>query len=501
MLVRLDGSGPLYVQLYRALRTDILSGRLAPGARLPSTRALAAETGVARNTVLLCFEQLLAEGYAVGRRGAGTYVAAELPRDMEFAARSRTAAAPARAGTPHLSSYGRRIVADRSRVPGWTSSRNPIPYDFRYGRPAFADFPHAIWRRLLARRARAASAADLDYGAPAGPPALREVIAEYAQRSRGVVCTPAQIVITHGSQQALDLVARVMLDAGDGVVLEDPHYAGARRVFAAAGAALITVPVDAEGLDIGAVDARDGVRRTAKRTGAAAPRVRLVYVTPSHQFPTGAIMSLARRLALLAWAQRVGAHVLEDDYDSEYRYAGRPIEALQGLDRHGRVIYAGTFSKLMFPALRLGYVVLAERLVPPFLTAKALATLGGATLEQMALADFIREGHFERHVRRCRARNAARRAVLLAAIAEYLGDRVEVSGANAGVHLLLWLPGMRPDRVDALITRAHAAGVGVYSVAPFYHKPPKRAGLLLGYASLSEEDIRRGIRRLAAVFG
>jgi GntR family transcriptional regulator/MocR family aminotransferase len=232
--------------------------------------------------------------------------------------------------------------------------------------------------------------------------------------------------------------------------------------------------------------------------GAAVKRARLAYVTPSHQFPTGAIMSVARRLALLAWAEQVGAYVVEDDYDSEYRYVGRPIEALQGLDRGGRVIYVGSFSKLMFPALRIGYLVLPEPLVKPFATAKALGDTGGVTLEQLALADFIRDGHFERHIRRSRLRNAARRATLLRAIDRHFGDRIEVSGANAGLHVLVWI-NHSAARSQNLLGRIEAAGVRVYPVTPFYLKPPKRLGFILGYSSLSERDITEGVRRLSTV--
>ena len=485
MLVTLDGSGPLYLQLYRSLRAAILSRTRPPGARLPSTRALAAELRVARVTVMLCFEQLLAEGYVVSRKGSGTYVATELPDDLAFGVRRQQLAGTRANAAPRLSSYGRRSMAGRHSVPNW-EPRRTLLYDFHYGRPAFTDFPHATWRRLLARRARTASARDHDYGPPAGSSALREAIADYVQRARGVVCTPAQVVVVNGSQQGLDLTARVLVDAGDRVVLEEPHYFGARHVFAAAGAQLVAVPVDADGLDISKV--REG------------SRARLAYVTPSHQFPAGAVMPLARRLALLEWARRTGAYVLEDDYDSEYRYAGRPVESLQGLDRAGRVIYAGTFSKLLFPALRLGYLILPEPLVRPFLMAKALANLSGATLEQLALADFIREGHFERHVRRSRARNAARRAALLEAVGEHLGDRVDISGASAGVHVLLWPRGRRLGPVETLIARAADRGVGVYSIAPFYLRRPQRAGLLLGYASLSEDEVRAGIRRLAVAW-
>jgi GntR family transcriptional regulator/MocR family aminotransferase len=484
MLIKLDGSGPLFLQLYRALRAAILSGRLTPGARLPSTRTLSLETGLSRNTVLLAFDQLLGEGYAVGRRGSGTYVPTELPDDMTSVARASAEPAPAAPQVvPQLSRFGRTI---RDWHVSWVGREARLAYDFRYGRPAMEDFPHATWRRLIARRLRSLSPRDFDYGPAAGAPELRHALAGYLQRARGVECEPEQVMIVAGSQQALDLTARVMLDPGDRVLLEEPHYAGARAVFLAAGARLVTAPVDGEGIDL-------------SRVAASARQVRVAYVTPSHQFPSGAIMSVARRLALLAWAERENAHIVEDDYDSEYRYAGRPIESLQGLDRTGRVIYVGTFSKLMFPALRIGYMVLPRALLQPFLNAKALADTGTARLEQLALADFIAEGHFERHVRRARARNGERRAALLAAIAEHLGDRVEISSADAGLHVLLWTPKLPGGRVASLCQQAAQHGVGVYPVEPFFLERPRRAGLILGYASMSPQRIRSGIERLSDV--
>jgi GntR family transcriptional regulator/MocR family aminotransferase len=484
MLIRLDGRDPLHLQLYRALRASILEGELPAGTRLPSTRALAADAGVARNTVLLAYDQLLGEGYAVTRRGSGTYVTAELPEETTEIARPahRPAPRPRRAAR-RLSRYGERI---RDWSVSWEADPTPLAHDFRYGRPAFGDFPHATWRRLLARRARSATERDLDYGPAAGVPALRREIAHHLQRSRGVVCEPEQVVVVHGSQQAIDLAARVLVDPGDRVVLEEPHYPGARGAFAAAGARLAGVPVDAEGMGVAALASRAG-------------RVRLAYVTPSHQFPTGAVMPLGRRLALLAWAERADAWILEDDYDGEYRYTGRPVESLQGLDRTGRVIYTGTFSKLLFPALRLGYAVLPPALVKPFVAAKALADAAPATLEQSTLADFIRLGHFERHIRRTRARNAARRAALLEAVREHLGDRVEVWGASAGIHVLLRLPGTPARRAETWVARAREAGVGIYSAASCFLGPPPGAAFLLGYTALTESAIRTGIRRLAAV--
>ena len=481
MLLKLDGSGPLSLQLYQALRAAILHGKLAPGARLPSTRTLAGEMGLSRNTVLLAYEQLLSEGYAAGRHGSGTYVPSELPDDVASMVRpqGRLLAPPARPSAPQLSRVGQTV---RNWNVTWAAPDGRVPYDFRYGRPGL-DFPHATWRRLLGRRLRRLSVGDLDYGPPAGSPQLRAAVAAYLQGSRGVNCTADQVVIVHGSQQAVDLSARVLLDPGDHVLLEEPFYPGARGVFIAAGMRIVTAPVAADGIDVSGL-------------GAAGQRARLAYVTPSHQFPTGAIMSVARRLALLTWAEEAGAYVIEDDYDSEYRYGGRPIEALQGLDRAGRVIYVGTFSKLMFPALRLGYAVLPEPLVKPFVAAKALADTGGATLEQLALADFIREGHFERHIRRSRIANGAHRAALLEAIERHLGDRVELSGANAGLHVLLWL-NQTPARPQTVLERVEAVGVRVYPVTPFYVTPPKRFGVILGYASLTERQIGEGVRRLA----
>ncbi len=480
MLLTLDGSGPLSLQVYQALRGAILRGALPPGARLPSSRALARDMGLSRNTVLLAYEQLLGEGYAAGRHGSGTYVASEMPEDaLSFMApEGRAVTVAARRGRPRFSRFARTT---RNWEVSWAAHETRAAYDFRYGGPGL-DFPHAAWRRVLGRRLRKMSRRDLDYGPPAGSAELRAAVADYVQRSRGVRCRTEQVVIVRGSQQALDLAVRVLLDPGDAVLIEEPSYPGARAAFVAAGARVITAPVGLDGMDVGG--------------RAATTRARLAYVTPSHQFPTGAIMSVARRLALLAWAERIDAHVIEDDYDSEYRYVGRPVEALQGLDRSGRVIYVGTFSKLMFPALRLGYMVLPEPLVKPVLNAKALGDAGGATIEQLALADFIRDGHFERHIRRSRLRNGARRVALLAAIDRYLGDRVEVSGANAGLHVLLWLR-QRPPRKHDLLGRIEAAGVRVYPVARFYAFPPKRPGFLLGYASLTEGEITEGIRRLA----
>jgi GntR family transcriptional regulator/MocR family aminotransferase len=480
MVLRLDQRGPLYRQIYRALRDQILKGMRAAGTPVPPSRLLAAELGCSRNVVTLAYDQLLAEGYLQSRRGSGTFVASALTRQ-----RPVEREVPRRSRAKHLSAFSERLLAetDRQRI-AWQRGAQVPPYDFWYGRPPLTDFPHDTWCRLLGRAARQATLRRLDYGSPAGATELREAIAAYLQRARGVVCDADQVIVVNGFQQALDLTARVLLNPGDRVVVEEPHYRPARVAFQAVGAEIRGVPVDADGLSV---------------ADLPHDNTRLLYVTPSHQFPTGAVLPLPRRLDLLAWARRRDAYVLEDDYNGEYRYSGRAVETLRGLDEHERVLYAGTFSKAMFPALRVGYLVPPPALVQPFVMAKALADAGGPTVVQLALAEFIQGGHFERHVRRARARNALRRGVMIESIGHHLGDRVEIIGANAGLHVMLRLPDVPMRKVRELRHRAEEQGVGVYSAAPFYLEPPANGALLLGYASLPETEIREGIRRLGRV--
>jgi GntR family transcriptional regulator / MocR family aminotransferase len=470
--------GPLYRRVYLALKTKIRAGGLGPATKVPSTRTLARDLGVSRNTVMLAYEQLAAEGYLVSRHRGATSVAG--------LASLRPAPAPARPaaeGPASVSAYSRRLTARLDLAP----SRPPGPalrYDFRYGRPAVDEFPREIWRRLLAAHARRASSDALGYGSPAGHGPLRAALSEYLGRARGVVSDPDRIIVVNGTQQALDLIARVLLDPGDGAVVEEPHYPGATIPFEAVGARLLRVPVDADGLD-------------PARLPPAVERPRLAYVTPCHQFPSGVIMPLGRRRALLQWASRVGAWVVEDDYVSEFRYEGHPLEALQSLDRDERAIYMGSFSKTLFPALRVGYLVLPRALVRPFLAAKWAADRFSAPLYQEALAELVTSGQFERYLRRAGARNAGRRRALIGALRESFGSRVEIAGENTGVHLVVWLNDVRPRELDALIARAARVGVGIYPVAPYYAEPTRCAGLLFGYAALTEEQIRAGVRRLA----
>ena len=465
-------------RICEAIKGQIASGLLGPGARLPSTRSLAAEWGVSRTTVTAAYEQLIAEGYAETRQGARTQVAQGL------------GPAPAPPGQPappdlpdQLSAYGQRM-AEFDLPPVFEGAW--MVADFRYGDLAAADFPVLGWRRavgaaLLRRQAR------LRYGDPQGSSNLRAALQGYLWRARGLRCEAEQIVVVNGSQQGLDLCARLLLDPGDRVVVENPGYALARQVFLAAVAEVVPVAVD-----------RDGLRTDGL------PAARLAYATPSHQFPLGGVMSAGRRRELLAWARRTGAYVIEDDYDSEYRFDIAPIPPLQALDDAGRVIYLGTVSKTLSPTLRLGYLVVPAALAPVFAKAKRLADRHTPSLEQEALAALIESGAYERHVRRVRRRNGERRAALLAALSATLGDAATVVGADAGLHVAVWLNGVPRAREDALTARAHAAGLGLYPVTPLYASAqaaarPDTAGLVMGYASLDERAIERGVRTLGQV--
>jgi GntR family transcriptional regulator/MocR family aminotransferase len=468
------GQGPLHKQIYAGLREAVLSGRFGGDGRLPSSRDLAEQLDVSRSVVVEAFDQLLAEGFVVGRGGSGTYVA-------EGLGAKRSARQPGSTKI-RLSRFGE--AAEESAATLTTS--NPTVryrYDFKFGRSEsdVETFPFEFWQRLVTRRARKTSLTELDYGPAAGNLALREAIAAHLRRARAVVCDASELIIVNGSQQALDLIARVMLERGDRVAIEDPSYQGTREILLATGARLVPVTVDRDGLN-----------------PAKLPRkARLCFVTPSHQFPTGAILPLARRLALLDWAKRTNALIVEDDYDGEFRYEGQPLESLQGLDTEGRVIYVGTFSRTVFPALRVGYLVVPRPLVAAFTGAKWINDQQSATLEQRALAEFITSGAYERHLRRVRRRNAARREVLLGAIHTHLRNRVEVTGDGAGAHVTLW-PGARISE-PTLIAAAAERGVGVYGLSRYRLTKPSRPGIILGYSRLRENEIREGIRRLSEV--
>ena len=480
LVLDLDGSLPLHRQLRDGLKEAILSGRLGPGQRLPSTRTLASRLSISRTTVCGVYETLESEGYLTGRHGSGTYVSAEMP---EGAGAEGT-------GEPAEAFGSRTILSSRFRasMPGTSGfEREPAPraghaYDFHPGQGAWDQFPWESWRRLLARQWRSSWREAMDYGDPGGYAPLREEIARYLARSRAVACTPEQVVIVNGTQQALDLLSRITLDPGDGVAVEDPGYPAARQVFSSYEAKLVPIPVDQDGLEV------DRLRGTGAR---------LALVAPSHQFPTGSIMSLSRRLSLLRWAREEGCLVIEDDYDSEFRFEGRPLASLQGLDSAGTVAYLGSFSKALFPSLRVGYAVLPRDLIRPFESAKELTDRQTPILEQQLLTGFLREGHFERHLRRMRELYRGRRAALVESLGRYLAGTARVTGANSGMHLMARLP----DGVDEkeVVRRASERGVGVYPARPCFTGADRYPALVFGYAGMTEESIQEGIRRLAGV--
>ncbi|MGD1908363.1 MAG: PLP-dependent aminotransferase family protein [Leptolyngbyaceae cyanobacterium] len=471
---------PLYEQLAVALRQAVLQGRLQPHQQLPSSRRLAQSLQVSRSTVTQSYDQLLSEGYFEARGGSGTFVSAQLPDDyLQLAEVASPQSRPAE--LTQLSRLGQALLAD---TPLQVADPDRV-ISFRLSSPETSQFPIQLWRRLLSRHCQT-TWPRLNYSPTAmgyGP--LRAAIADYLGRSRAVQCRAEQVIIVNGSQQGLDLMARLTLDPGDWVALEDPGYLGVRRCFASYGAQLQGIPVDAAGLDI------DALRHHHQK-------FKWLYVTPSHQFPTGATLSLSRRLALLQWAQQTGTLILEDDYDSEYRYGDRPIPALQGLDQHSTVIYTGTFSKILFPALRVGYLVVPEPWIPLVNRAKWLCDRQAPTLAQYALTDFITEGHFERHIRRMRHRYDQRRQVLVNALKQHLGDRVTILGEKAGIHLMAKI---ETDLSDQAVMRGAAEmGVGVVSAQGYYLNAPKTGEFIFGYAQLAETHIEQGIRQFAQIF-
>jgi GntR family transcriptional regulator/MocR family aminotransferase len=473
----------LYRQLYNSLRRAILSHQLLPGMRLPASRALAHELGVSRNTVLEAFDQLRAEGYLETRVGAGTFVTHDLPDRL---LRVRGAAHQASPPSPAHDGSADALLSERGQLlTGLELSAfqdHERPRAFRPGIPALDAFPIETWSRLTARRWRSVPASMLSYSDSAGYPPLRKAIAEYLQASRGVRCTPDQVIVVSGTQQAIMLTAHVLLSADDVVWFEEPGYPRARGAFRWAGAQIVPVPLDEEGLDIETGTALDGTAR-------------LAYVTPSHQYPMGMTMSLRRRLELVDWAEQSDAWILEDDYDSEYRYEGRPIAALQGLDEGGRTIYVGTFSKVLFPALRLGYIVVPNGLVDAFVAARALVDRCPPLIQQMVVADFISEGYFEQHLRRMRTLYAARQSALLKAVERQLGEYLRIGSDKAGLHLTGVLP---PDVDDRAVSHVLEQADIVAPPLSFYStRDQGPGGLVLGYAAVDEGTIRDGVPRIA----
>jgi len=462
-----DGS-PLFVRLYRLVRGSILEGRLPAGARLPSTRTVARDLGLSRTTAEEAFAQLLAEGFIERRRGSGTYVAAIESARVPL---GRSLRPPGPAGPRRLAERG----ASMRRHACFPEPA--APRAFAGASAAVESFPFDVWQGLVARCLRRSGTRALGTGDPAGYGPLREEIAGYLRVFRGVSCTPDQVVITTSSQQALDLAARLLIDPGDAAWIEEPGYPGARAALLASGARLVPVPVDEGGLrvDLGVRRGRDA---------------RLAYVTPSHQYPLGVVLRLERRLALLDWARSQGAWIVEDDYDSEFRYEGRPLMAIQAIDTDTRVLYVGTFTKVLFPALRLAYAVVPKDLVGAFVTARGLLDGYAATLPQMVAAEFFAQGHFGVHIRRMRELYRQRRDALRQAAGAWRRAGVELGPTDAGLHAVAHLPPASDD--GAVSARAARLGVDVQPLSRYCHGRPTAPGLFLGYAALSPAEIRRG---------
>lgn len=472
----------LHRQVYESLRAAILAGTLRAGERLPATRALAEQLSLSRSTVSDAYDQLRVEGYIEGRHGSGTYVAANLPDDVLPHVPTQTLLPTAPNHSFQLSEWGQRVVdGDRGHRSDRPTNQE-YTYDFRPHRVAQDLFPWDAWRASVDRALLAGRDA-LFYAPAAGHPALRETIADHIIRHRAVDCSPDRIVIVNGTQQGLNLLAELLLETGEKVAVEDPGYPAARLVLEARGLDVKRVPVDREGLTVTELRHRGPFR--------------LIHVTPSHQDPTGATLSLGRRLALLEEAERTDCVIFEDDYDSEFRYEGRPVESLQGLDRGDLVVYAGTFSKSVVAGLRIGFLVLPRGLVKDFIAAKSSWDSGAPMLEQLALVEFMRSGAFERHIRRMRRLYHGRRDALVNALTLEFGDAVRVGERHGGLNMMVTID--LAQSAKRVAQCAEAASIGLRAVSSYYTHPPPQPTFLMGFAALPEETIGNGIHALADV--
>jgi GntR family transcriptional regulator / MocR family aminotransferase len=462
MLLALDKRGTLYDQIARAIRVEILEGRIAAGSKLPSTRTLAIALGVSRKSVLQAYDLLCAEELAIGREGSGTRVGR---MGCPTRVSPKTGIVPA----------SRYAIRARSlpaiTLAGAHASGRPR-YDLLYGEPLVYPALFHSWRRKLAA---AALRAGPTYPLAGGYLPLRRAIADYLGRRRGIICDPSDILVVGGTQQALTLVERVLLNPGDDVVVEDPHYQLALHSLLAHGARVTSVRTDHQGLVIQELPRR---------------ATRLLLVTPSHQFPSGVVMTLARRLELLRWATRTGSWIFEDDYDTEFHSGVRPLPALRSLDLADRVLYVGTFSKSLFPSLRLGFIVCPKALRDDLYRAKLMDDIGSATMEQAALGAFIQSGLFEKHLRRSVKELLNRRRAIVGALQRLAGPHIEIGPHGTGMHFVVWFRHLAFDRLDAFIERAKSLGLGLYPVHPYYRTRPSRPGLLIGYAGLSVSQLR-----------
>jgi GntR family transcriptional regulator/MocR family aminotransferase len=473
-----NAARPLHKQIYDAYRAIIIDGNVSPGQRVPSTRALAVELKISRIPVLTAYSQLLAEGYFQSRTGAGTFVCDSLPGQLARRDRGDQRTNGSRSGSRSLSR--RASLLPRLERRPWLGGFGA----FSISEPAFDEFPFQVWSRLVMKHCRGLSLAGLHYGDPLGFGPLREAICAYLRTARAVRCDPHQVMIVNGSQQALEITARVLLDEGSPVWLEEPGYWLTQHILTGAGCRLVPVPVDEEGLqvDIGIKSFR---------------RAKAAFVAPSHQYPLGATMSASRRLQLLDWAQSARAWIIEDDYDSEYRYGSMPVASLQGLDRNSRVIYIGTFSKTLFPSLRLGYVVIPEDLVERFAAVRYGIDISPPHFFQAVLTDFMREGHFARHIRRMRQLYAERRRALVDAIKEEFSSALRITGDDAGLYLAVILPkGLRDQELAA---RAARQRLWLQPLSPAYLGADRRQGFILGFGGTPARDMPKAVRRLRSV--
>ncbi|OPB18128.1 PLP-dependent aminotransferase family protein [Pseudomonas sp. FJ2-5-13] len=492
--IELDRRQGLTRQLYEALRQRVLDGRLVSGTRLPATRDLAAALSISRNSVVRAYDQLYAEGFIESRVGDGTYVA-QLPMAKKLSTKVSTGLSTGL--SPGLSTKWANLPEDLddevihsaglARVKDHHLPQPPLgpPRAFRVGVPAFDLFPFEVWAKLNGAFWRKPDLEQLCYGDPAGDGRLRGLIAAYLRSSRGMQCTAEQIVITSGAQQAISLCAQLLVEPGDGVAVENPGYRAAGHAFALAGGQLHGVPVDGEGMDCQVLGTLNDCR--------------VAYVTPSHQYPLGVVMSLARRLELLAWAERSGGWIVEDDYDGEYRYSGAPLSPLAALDRNGRVLYVGTFGKVAFPALRLGYLVLPPGLVQAFTRRRAVDVRHSEVSTQAVMAEFMAAGHFQRHIRRMRRAALSRRNALLAGWPDGLPGVGPLPSVAAGLHMTVRVESLAREQV--LLAQAHAAGVEINGLSSYWlagASPPadQRAGLVMGFAAVPEADIAQALARL-----
>ena len=471
--VERDNATPIFRQVYLQVRAAILSRTLAPGTRLPSTRALAARLRVARASVVSAYEQLLAEGYLDGRVGSGTYISADLPEPLERRPVTRGGAA---ARQPQLPAPALRL--ERMRQATGESETRP----FAMGRCRLDASTAEAWRRLSQRALRTVGAAHLGYTDARGLPELRAALCDYLRAARAVRCEPEQLIVTAGTQQGVDLAIRVLFQPGDEAWVEDPGYPPSRAALAAAGVRTRPVPVDGQGLDVAA-----GRR--------AAPRARAAFVTPSNHYPLGVVLSMPRRLEMLAWARETGAWIVEDDFDSEFRYAGRPLASLQGLDDGERVIYVGTFNKVLFPGLRLGFVVVPRPLLRAMVNARHLSDRHPPSLTQAVAAEFMRQGHFTSHLRRMRQAYCDQRDTLVRELARRAGAEVDVESPDHGMHVVAYL---RQERADVEAERAAAVrGVIARAISPLYVQAAPRSGLMLGFTGFAPDVIVQAAARLA----